>query len=94
MIKLDNEYRIESDGLSFKLVRRYKPEKAPIKGKAREYAEDVIGYYYNIHSALNRWRRQVIMSWTEHDKMTLLQLVDRINEFDTKLMAKIKRLDG
>lgn len=94
MIKLDEEYRIESDGMSFKLVRKYKPEKAPIKGKAREYSEDVIGYYTSLTHAVNRWRRQVVMSWAEHEKLNLTQLVDRINDFDSKLMDKLKRLDG
>lgn len=91
MVKIDDNYRIVSDGKQFQLVKTYKPERAPVGGrKPKEVTETVCGYYSNILHALNAYRKQRMLEWVEHEKLTFDQLIERIAEMDKKLTAKMK----
>lgn len=93
MLKLDDEYFITADQTNFVLTRKYKPTKDPIRGKARDVTETVLGYYGSVKNALMRYRQERIRDWVAHDRMDLAELVDRIVSMDDVLKNKLKRLE-
>lgn len=93
MLKLDSEYYITADVMSFQLVRKYKPTKEATGGrKTRDEKESVIGYYPNVASCINRYRIEQMKNWVASEKMNLEQFCDRITELDATLKKKMRQL--
>lgn len=94
MLKLDDEYYVKTDALSFILMKKYRPTKDPIKGAKRETTESIVGFYATMAHLLNRYRTEKMREWIDSGKMDLKELCERIVEFDEKLMKQMKRFDN
>ena len=88
-IKLDSEYAITADPYNVILKRTYKPTHKPVRGEQRDIAEDVIGYYSSIASAVMAYRREMVKTWVVGEVMTLDALFDRIEALDKKLLKRL-----
>ena len=86
---MDNEYAITADSYNVILKRMYKPTRKPMKGEQRDIAEDVIGYYSSIASAVMAYRREMVKTWVAGEIMTLDALLDRIEALDKKLLKRL-----
>lgn len=92
MIKLDNEYYIEADSMQFILRRKYAPTKTVEGKKNKEYVIKDVGYFASIMTAINRYRKEQMLKWTAEERLTLQTFVDKMNEMDTALLKKLRRV--
>ena len=93
-IKLDNEYAIVADTYNVILKRTYKPTHKPVRGEQRDIAEDVIGYYSSITSAVMAYRKEKVKTWVAGEIMTLDALLDRIEALDKTMTKRLSGYDA
>ena len=95
LLKIDDEYYLTADTRQFILHRKYKGEGPKNKLlKARDETESVIGFYGSIASAINGYRKEIMLKTVAEEKLSIDQMCERINTMDTTLASKMKRFNG
>ena len=85
MIKLLNDYFIESDGTQYILKEIVTREKKETKEKYK--AEQTVGYYGELSQALNGYCRNVMMNYVKENDICLLKVLEKIEELKKEIKA-------
>lgn len=85
MIKLQNNFFIESDGTQYTLKQTVMREKKETKEKYE--AEQIIGYYSELSQALNGYVRFVMLDKTKSEAVSLYQVLDMLKELKEEIKA-------
>ena len=85
MIKLQNDYFIESDGTQYILKEIVKRKKKETKEKYK--AEQIVGYYGELSQALNGYCRNVMMNYVKENDVCLLKVLEKIEELKKEIEA-------
>lgn len=102
MIKINDVYRIESDGKQYTLVKTVpvgESEQAKKLMKARgiqkknDFADKDLGYYMSLSDALNGYIRIEMKQKVKDNIYTLKEIIQLINEFREEIRT-LTREDG
>lgn len=85
MIKLQNNYQIDSDGTQF-ILKRSRIAKKEDTGEEYE-AFEVAGYYGGLQMALKGYCRKVLLDKTKCEAVSLYQVLDMLKELKKEIEA-------
>ena len=85
MIKLKNDYFIESDELQYVLKRKKISKK---KDTGEEYeTEEILGYYGDLEKALNGYSKKMMLKYVSSENVTLMDVLNKLKELEEEIKA-------
>lgn len=85
MIKLQNNFFIESDGTQYTLKKIVIRENKETKEKYED--KEKVGYYSELSQALNGYVRFVMLDKTKGEAVSLYQVLDMLKELKEEIKA-------
>lgn len=86
MIKLNDNYFIESDGTNF--ILKQKVDRVNKETKETYVSSVPLGYYGgNLDQALNGYAKHVMLDYTKDNDVCLLKVLDKLEEIKQEIKA-------
>lgn len=85
MIKLKNDYFIESDELQY-ILKRKKISKKKDTGEEYE-TEEILGYYGDLEKVLNGYSKKMMLKYVSSENVTLMDVLNKLKELEEEIKA-------